>query len=165
MAIYRLYFFPYSICSIMVRYTLALRGPAGNEADVMVVQEEEVDITADAQLTELFLCEVNAKGQVHQSQSSTKTLGKLTSLTQVPVLTSPVLPTPLADSLDITKYLIQQYPSLVPEAYKEQILDLLEKLHQISYFSLTYTGKVFSTWTLFVIVGFASFAYKGPTRN
>jgi hypothetical protein len=61
---YTLYYFPYSICSIMVRYTIALRGPPRDEASAMSVTERVLDITAGEQTKEEYLCEVNPKGQV-----------------------------------------------------------------------------------------------------
>ena len=61
---YILYWNPFSICSLMVRYTLAIRGAARNTSDEMVVQECEVNIYAAEQLKETFLCDVNPEGQV-----------------------------------------------------------------------------------------------------
>ena len=57
-----LYYNDYSICSIMVRYTIAcckqLRGPQ------FELSERPVDIQHAGQLAESYLCEVNAKGTV-----------------------------------------------------------------------------------------------------
>jgi hypothetical protein len=64
---YVLYHHPYSICSIMVRYALALRGEPKAASDEMVVEERVVEIFKGEQLTEHFLCEVNPKGQVRTS--------------------------------------------------------------------------------------------------
>lgn len=47
----------------------------------------------------------------------------------------------LPDSLEITKYFAQSYPDLMPEPYKEKIISLLQELHGINFFSLTFTGK------------------------
>lgn len=55
---------PFSICSLMGRYTLAIRGEPKDAASEVVVDEHEVDIFREAQLEEKFLCEVNPKGQV-----------------------------------------------------------------------------------------------------
>lgn len=59
-----LYIQSYSICSLMVRYTLAIRGQAKNEAAEIIVEEREIDTFHEAQLDEHFLCEINPKGQV-----------------------------------------------------------------------------------------------------
>lgn len=61
---YVLFHHAYSICSIMVRYTLALRGIARDPADEITVEEHVVEIFQGAQLSEEFLCYVNPKGQV-----------------------------------------------------------------------------------------------------
>jgi hypothetical protein len=53
-----------SICSIMVRYTLAVRGIAKDPASEMAVEECAIDIFREGQLEEAFLCDVNPKGQV-----------------------------------------------------------------------------------------------------
>lgn len=54
----------YSICSLMVRYSLALRGkPKDNSSEIMI-EEKNVDILSGAQLSETYLCEINSKGQV-----------------------------------------------------------------------------------------------------
>jgi hypothetical protein len=54
----------FSICSLMVRYTIALRGSAEDPASEIPIQEQSVDIFNDEQLSEHFLCNVNPKGQV-----------------------------------------------------------------------------------------------------
>src|SRR5256885_3422319 len=61
---YVLYHNLYSICSIMVRYTLAVKGAPQKPAAAMVVKEQEVDIFHGAQLDEQFLLEINPRGQV-----------------------------------------------------------------------------------------------------
>ncbi len=57
-----LYYNDYSICSIMVRYTITscaqLHGPSFN------LSEHPVDIQHGGQLAESYLCEVNPKGTV-----------------------------------------------------------------------------------------------------
>ena len=54
----------WSICSIMVRYTLTLRGKAKDATSDIVVKEKEVNIQRVEQLSEAYLCEINPKGQV-----------------------------------------------------------------------------------------------------
>lgn len=63
-ATHRLYFHPYSICSLMVRYTLALRGKPKVASPDIVLDLHEVDIFHGAQLEEHFLLNVNPMGQV-----------------------------------------------------------------------------------------------------
>ena len=67
---YGLYFHPYSICSLMVLYTLALRGEAKDPESEMTVETQEVDIFHEKQLDEHFLCEINAEGQVSTAVGS-----------------------------------------------------------------------------------------------
>lgn len=57
------YYNPFSICSLMVRFTLALKGRAKSQDTALHVEEHLVDIYTDEQLQEWFLC-VNPKGQV-----------------------------------------------------------------------------------------------------
>lgn len=47
----------------------------------------------------------------------------------------------IPDSLVITRYIAQRYPSLIPESHAEQINSLLAELHEINFFSLTFTGQ------------------------
>ena len=57
------------------------------------------------------------------------------------MLASTSLETPIADSLEITHFLAERYPSLIPASHKVQISDLLAELHALNYFSLSFTGR------------------------
>lgn len=57
-----LYHNPYSVCSIMVRYTLALSGLAKDDPPALEVEEKCVDIFDEEQLSEDFL-KINPYGQ------------------------------------------------------------------------------------------------------
>ena len=46
----------------------------------------------------------------------------------------------MPDSLAITYYLASAYPSLVPQEHEAQIRQLLQDLHAINYFSLSFGG-------------------------
>jgi hypothetical protein len=59
---YTLYYNDYSICSLMVRFTLACCQPSGNNAPV--IEEKKIDIHQGEQLAENYLCTVNPKGTV-----------------------------------------------------------------------------------------------------
>ncbi|OAP60326.1 hypothetical protein AYL99_05328 [Fonsecaea erecta] len=120
--IYTLHHNHFSICSIMVRYTVALRGAPQDAASEVPIQEQSVDIFHEEQLSEHFLTNINPKGQV-------------------PVLTSPALPAPIADSMDITRFLAQRYPTLIPAAHAEEIHARLDALHALNYFSLSFPGR------------------------
>ncbi|KAK4574113.1 hypothetical protein LTR86_001874 [Recurvomyces mirabilis] len=119
---YTLYHHPYSICSIMVRYTYAVAGHPKDPSSAMELDEQVLDIMKGAQLEEHFLVKVNPKGQV-------------------PALTSSSLDTPITDSLDITYYIAERYPTLMPSEHKQTIIDLLGELHDINYFSLSFGDK------------------------
>jgi glutathione S-transferase len=68
-------------------------------------------------------------------------MGTLTSHFQVPVLSFPVLKTPISESVNITYFLAERVPALCPSHLSRQIRHLLAELHDINYFSLTYTHK------------------------
>ncbi|KAH8683737.1 hypothetical protein BGZ61DRAFT_456240 [Ilyonectria robusta] len=119
---FTLYHNTYSVCSIMVRMTLAFRGAPKDDASAMDVEERIVDIFHEEQLSEEFLCTVNELGQV-------------------PVLASSNLPENIKDSLDITHFIAKSYPSLIPATHSEQITRLLFKLHDMNYFSLSFAGR------------------------
>ena len=57
------------------------------------------------------------------------------------MLISPDLDKPICDSLEITHFLAQRYPSLVPAEHKEDITRLLKELHALNYFSLSFPGR------------------------
>ncbi|KIX94961.1 uncharacterized protein Z520_09271 [Fonsecaea multimorphosa CBS 102226] len=113
-----LYYDRRSICSSMVRYTLANAGLPDNCLPLSV-ELREIDIYTGAQLSEAYLCEVNPKGQV-------------------PVLLCPgLLEKPITDSLDITFWLCERHPGLRPPEYAGDINRLLRDLHAINFFSLS----------------------------
>jgi glutathione S-transferase len=61
---------------------------------------------------------------------------------QVPVLThQTALSQPIRDSLDITLYIAEQYPELIPQSHRDEISHLLQDLHSINYFSLSFSGE------------------------
>lgn len=64
MTSYVLYHNPYSICSLMVRYTVALRGAAKDVSSEMHISEKIVDIYNGEQLEEDYLSNINPLGQV-----------------------------------------------------------------------------------------------------
>ncbi len=48
----------------------------------------------------------------------------------------------MTESVDITYFLSEHYfPSLVPVQFREHVKQLLLELHDLNYFSLTYTHK------------------------
>ncbi|OQV10802.1 Glutathione S-transferase, domain-containing protein [Cladophialophora immunda] len=121
-AVYTLYHNHGSICSRMVRYTFALRGPPKDDSCDIALEEKSIDIFNEEQLSEHFLCEINPHGQV-------------------PVLASPVLEKTIPDSLQITHHIARLYPSLIPDSHADQIRSLLSDLHSLNYFSLSFSGR------------------------
>ncbi|EXJ63634.1 uncharacterized protein A1O5_11395 [Cladophialophora psammophila CBS 110553] len=115
---YELYYNPFSICSLMVLYTLRVKGEPKSAADAVDPEERFIDIYTGEQMTESYL-EKHPKGTV-------------------PALLAPSLGVKLIDSTDITKYLCDRYPSLVPAAHKQTIESLLEELHEISYVTISF---------------------------
>ncbi|OAP60325.1 hypothetical protein AYL99_05327 [Fonsecaea erecta] len=120
--LYTLFYNDYSICSIMVRYTIALCRRLQGDGDPLNIEETPVNIQQGGQLTEYYLCEVNPRGTV-------------------PVLSGPKTSQILTESVDITYFLAGRFPSLCPPHLAEPIRRLLAELHDINYFSLTYTRK------------------------
>ena len=64
--LYTLYHDYYSICSLQVRYTFALRGPSKDNASQIEMKEAELDLTTKGHLKEEYLCEINPAGQVRR---------------------------------------------------------------------------------------------------
>ncbi|KAJ9608654.1 hypothetical protein H2200_006425 [Cladophialophora chaetospira] len=119
---FTLFYNDYSICSIMVRFTIAVANQA--QSAHVIIDEQPVDIQHGGQLSEFYLCEVNPKGTVPVLKGSKSQLEAA-----------------LTESLEITYFLAEQYPSLFPNRQIDQIKTLLAELHDINYFSLTYTHK------------------------
>ena len=119
-----LHHFQYSIRSLFVRYTYALRGPATDPGIEIRLEEQHVDLRPPGfdQLEEKFICDINTSGEV-------------------PVLVSKQNGTILPDSRAITSEIARYYPQLMPEDHVDEIQRLLAKLHEIDFYSLTFTGK------------------------
>ncbi|KAE8155071.1 hypothetical protein BDV25DRAFT_135404 [Aspergillus avenaceus] len=108
-----LYFFPFSIYSIMVRFTiaLALRDKFASR-ELVRLTYQLVNLHRNENLEEGYLVNVNPKGQV-------------------PALTAKSLPAPLTDSLSISYWVCERQPSLIPETHRASIHRLLSQLHCI----------------------------------
>jgi glutathione S-transferase len=119
-----LYHFQYSIRSLFVRYAYAIRGPAADPDFEIRLEEQHVDLRPPSfdQLEEHFICDINPSGEV-------------------PVLVSKQDGSVLPDSRAITFEIAKRYPQLMPEEHVEEIRRLLVNLHEIDYYSLTFTGK------------------------
>ena len=115
---YVLYVFPFSLYSIMVRFTIALGRDYHKAIKAPVIENRLVNLHEDEELTEWFL-KINPKGQV-------------------PAMTSNVLASPLPDSLAMSYHFCEHhYPGLLPEAHRQVIQDLLSKVHDIEGSSLS----------------------------
>jgi len=118
--VYILYHNYYSICSIMMRYLMRIRGDPANSAVKMNVMEKNIDIFNEEQFSEEYLLKVNPNGQV-------------------PVLGSPVaFSFPLAQTTAISAYVSDRYPSLLPGAHAETIKKSLIKMHELNFFTLSF---------------------------
>jgi hypothetical protein len=72
---YTLYHNPFSICSIMMRYLIAVRGEPVDAASSMgVIKENMIDIFNEEQLREDYLLHVNPRGQVNISHEELSSL-------------------------------------------------------------------------------------------
>ena len=47
----------------------------------------------------------------------------------------------IPDSQEITKYIAESYPMLMPEPHKKEIIQMIAALHGISFFAWTFEGK------------------------
>ncbi len=47
----------------------------------------------------------------------------------------------MPESFDITYFIADRYPSLLPTENKDQIRELLNELHDVNYFSLSFGSK------------------------
>ncbi|KAI1617798.1 hypothetical protein EDD36DRAFT_459471 [Exophiala viscosa] len=103
----------------MVRYTIAIAGTPRQGVPPATFEEKVVEIFSQEQLEESFLRDVNSKGQV-------------------PVMASTSLAKPITDSLDMTLFLAERYPDLLPTDHREQTVSYLKDLHAINYFSLSF---------------------------
>ncbi|KUI63601.1 hypothetical protein VM1G_10280 [Cytospora mali] len=121
---YTLYVFPFSLYSIMVRFTISLgshyhRGPGG----LPNITHKLVNLHRDENLEEWYLTTVNPKGQVPAmfgQRSDQPFIAKVT------------------ESLKISNLFCSLYfPGMMPDEHRATIEDLLDKLHAIQAFSLT----------------------------
>lgn len=119
-----LHHFQYSIRSLSVRYSYALRGPAAHPGTEIRLEEHHIDLRPPSfdQLEEKFICDINPSGEV-------------------PVMVSKQIGSILPDSRAIIFEIAKYYPRLMPEDHIDEIHRLLAKLHEIDFYSLTFTGK------------------------
>ena len=61
---YTLYYNRFSICSLMMRWLVEIRGEPKDEASRMDIVPKEIDIFHEEQFEEWYLCGVNKNGQV-----------------------------------------------------------------------------------------------------
>lgn len=61
---YTLYYNRFSICSIMMRWLVDIRGEPKDESSRMNIALREIDIFQEEQFDEWYLCDVNKNGQV-----------------------------------------------------------------------------------------------------
>ncbi|OHF02068.1 hypothetical protein CORC01_02647 [Colletotrichum orchidophilum] len=118
---FTLYIFPFSLYSIMARFTYAL-GRKSPEHQDLPMQVKLVNLHRGENFSPGYLLEVNPKGQV-------------------PALTGERLAKPLTSSLGISYWLCRQYPHLLPQEYEAHIASLLSKIHSIQSLSLSVPDK------------------------
>lgn len=115
--VYTLHYFPFSLYSLMVRFGLVL-GRRLNPETAPKVEIKLVNLHREENFSELYLTSVNSRGQV-------------------PALTSPALSSPLTDSYDISKWLCEKQPELIPQKHQEMIQNMMEKLYSFHAMTLT----------------------------
>ncbi|GFP53192.1 hypothetical protein TASIC1_0002037600 [Trichoderma asperellum] len=115
--VYTLHYFPFSLYSLMVRFALVI-GRRLNPETAPNVEIKLVNLHREENFSEQYLTLVNSKGQV-------------------PALTSAAFSSPLAESYDISKWLCEQQPELIPEEHREAIESLRDKLYSFHAKTLT----------------------------
>ncbi|KAF3002303.1 hypothetical protein E8E14_003020 [Neopestalotiopsis sp. 37M] len=120
--IFTLYHAPYSVRSIMVRTAFAMKGTVRDGKSDMTLEYSTVNITNDnpEQLNEKFLCKVNPKGAVPA------------------LVNEKLLPEPITECVDISYYICELYPNLLPEEHESLIKEMLDELHKINFTILTF---------------------------
>jgi hypothetical protein len=61
---YTLYYNRFSICSLMMRWLVDIRGEPKDELSRMDIGLKEINIFQEEQFNEWYLCDVNKNGQV-----------------------------------------------------------------------------------------------------
>ncbi|PTB45317.1 hypothetical protein M441DRAFT_64980 [Trichoderma asperellum CBS 433.97] len=115
--VYTLHYFPFSLYSLMVRFALVI-GRRLNPDTAPNVEIKLVNLHREENFSEQYLTLVNSKGQV-------------------PALTSAAFSSPLAESYDISKWLCEKQPDLIPEEHREAIESLMDKLYSFHAKTLT----------------------------
>ncbi|KAI0129753.1 hypothetical protein BJ170DRAFT_617442 [Xylariales sp. AK1849] len=111
-----MYIFPFSLYSIMARFTAVLGAMTGESTKI--IKNRLVNLHGDENIEEWYLLSVNPKGQV-------------------PAMTVGGVSTPIADSLDISYWFCDVYPGLLPEKHRSLIRNILGELHSIEGMSLS----------------------------
>ncbi|KAH8820179.1 hypothetical protein F5884DRAFT_893113 [Xylogone sp. PMI_703] len=120
---YTLYYNPFSICSLMMRWLVVIRGEPKDEESRMDISIREIDIFHEEQFSEWYLCDVNPNGQV-------------------PVLGSEVaFDFPMAQTTAISEYIAARYPDLLPTQYAAKIHEMVHKMHEMNFFTLSFKGS------------------------
>ncbi|KAK7960708.1 hypothetical protein PG996_011350 [Apiospora saccharicola] len=117
-----LYCYPFSLYSIMVRYLIQLAKRSGESHDetssALHIREQALDLDHDENIAEWYLLNMNRKGQV-------------------PAMTVEGRAAPITDSLDISYWLCDMFPHLLPQQHEATIRRLLRDLHAIEGISIT----------------------------
>ena len=123
-ASYVLYVFPFSLYSLMVRFTVSLgTAAAPGDASHPIIERRLVNLHRDDNVAEWYLTRISSKGQV-------------------PALVGGRLSAPLTESLAISRWLCEyHFTGLMPPRFRETMDDLMGRLHEISGMSLSVTAS------------------------
>lgn len=119
---YTIYVFPFSLYSIMARFTIALGSRYHKAPDGLPdITYKLLNLHTDENLEEWYLTTVNPKGQVPALCAD-----------------SAYPPRNLTESLLISKLFgFRYFPTMMPDEHQATIDDLLGKIHAIQAFSLS----------------------------
>jgi len=106
-----------------MRWLCIIRGEPKDAASMMDITPKHVDIFAEEQFSEQYLCDVNPNGQV-------------------PVLGSDVaFDFPMSQTTAISEYIAARYPDLLPPEHATKISEMVHKMHEINFFSVSFKGS------------------------
>ncbi|UKZ78733.1 hypothetical protein TrVFT333_006479 [Trichoderma virens FT-333] len=106
-----------------MRWLVDIRGEPKDELSRMDIGLKEINIFQEEQFNEWYLCDVNKNGQV-------------------PVLGSDVaFDFPLSQTTAISEYIAARYPGLLPPEHAAKIYDMVHKMHEINFFTLSFKGS------------------------
>lgn len=131
-----MYIFPFSLYSIMARFTATLGASISKSGQPIAVDYKLVNLHRGENIKEWYLFGLNRKGQA-RSEPTCLDFSILISSLQVPSMTVEGQSLPITDSLEISYWFCKYYPGLLPDELSQKIRTYLDALHAIEALSLS----------------------------